>query len=206
MKIKTPKPLNTTVYKIGSGAPLARIALVADLHDRPYAEVVRDAPIERTAASAPIAGEGQQWVSPAYAPRTPEVAAPRTTPAFAAAPSGSMGRHEAMAMAGPTPENPFSTLSKRLARARFLDRQERAAYDATLASTQPAEPARKPVSAWEISQRQAPAMPAEHRRLEIRKSDIGLLDQCLDCGESIVPDLPDIMMNERLPGDGERER
>ena len=101
-------------------------------------------------------------------PAAPAPVTPRTTPTFAAAPSGSMGRHEAMAMAGPTPENPFSTLSKRLARARFLDRQERAAYDATLASTQPAEPARKPVSAWEISQRQAPAMPAEQevRRLE----------------------------------------
>lgn len=121
---------------------------------------------------------GTEWVpaaEPAFAAReeiapTPEPrpADPASTPTFAAAPSGSMGRHEAIAMAGPTPENPFSTLSKRLARARFLDRQERAAYDATLASAQPAEPARKPVSAWEISQRQAPAMPAEQevRRLE----------------------------------------
>lgn len=121
-----------------------------------YAEVVRDAPIERTAASAPIAGEGQQWVSPAYAPRTPEVAAPRTTPAFAAAPSGSMGRHEAMAMAGPTPENPFVTLSKRLKRARFLDRQERLAYNETLGAQK--DMTRKPVSAWEIAQRPEPAM------------------------------------------------
>jgi hypothetical protein len=121
-----------------------------------YAEVVRDAPIERTAASAPIAGEGQQWVSPAYSPRTPEVAAPRTTPAFAAAPSGSMGRHEAMAMAGPTPENPFVTLSKRLKRARFLDRQERLAYNETLGAQK--DMTRKPVSAWEIAQRPEPAM------------------------------------------------
>ena len=121
---------------------------------------------------------GTEWVpaaEPAFAAReeiapTPEtrLADPASTPTFAAAPSGSMGRHEAMAMAGPTPENPFSTRSKRLARARFLDRQERTAYDATLASAQPAEPARKPVSAWEISQRQAPTMPAEQevRRLE----------------------------------------
>lgn len=96
---------------------------------------------------------------------------PATTPAFAAAPSGSMGRHEAMAMAGPTPDNPFTTLSKRLARARFLDRQERADYDAALATSEPqAEqaPVRKPVSAWEIAQRQTIPAPAEQevRRLQ----------------------------------------
>ena len=80
-----------------------------------YDEVVHDAPVQRfepTAASAPVASETQQWVSPAYAPRAAETVAPRTTPAFAAAPSGSMGRHEAMAMAGPTPENPFATLNE----------------------------------------------------------------------------------------------
>jgi hypothetical protein len=124
-----------------------------------YDEVVHDAPVQRfepTAASAPVASEAQQWVSPAYAPRTAETAAPRTTPAFAAAPSGSMGRHEAMAMAGPTPENPFATLNKRLKRARFLDRQERIAYDETLGAQK--DMTRKPVSAWEIAQRPAPAM------------------------------------------------
>ena len=117
-----------------------------------------------------------EWVpaaEPSFAAREETIVtsplAPATqanTPSFAAAPHGSMGRHEAMAMAGPTPENPFPTLSKRLARARFLDRQERAEYDATLVS-QP-EPVRKPVSAWEIAQRQAPAAPAEQevRRLE----------------------------------------
>ena len=128
---------------------------------------------------------GAEWVptaEPAAEPtfaRTETVAAPEplpaqpaTTPAFAAAPSGSMGRHEAMAMAGPTPDNPFTTLSKRLARARFLDRQERADYDAALATSEPqAEPApvRKPVSAWEIAQRQTvAAAPAEQevRRLQ----------------------------------------
>jgi len=128
---------------------------------------------------------GAEWVPTADPPaeptfaRTETVAAPEplpvqpaTTPAFAAAPSGSMGRHEAMAMAGPTPDNPFTTLSKRLARARFLDRQERADYDAALATSEPqAEPApvRKPVSAWEIAQRQTvPAAPAEQevRRLQ----------------------------------------
>lgn len=99
-------------------------------------------------------------------PAIPEPVAPKMTPTFAAAPSGSMGRHEAMAMAGPTPDNPFATLQKRLARARFLDRQERAEYDATLAEQK--DMRRKPVSAWEISQREVPAAPAEQevRRLE----------------------------------------
>lgn len=99
-------------------------------------------------------------------PAPVESAVPKTTQSFAAAPSGSMGRHEAMAMAGPTPENPFATLSKRLARARFLDRQERAEYDATLAEQK--DMRRKPVSAWEISQRETPAAPAQQevRRLE----------------------------------------
>ena len=109
-----------------------------------------------------------EWVPGATAVATePEpVVAPQTTPAFAAAPSGSMGRHEAMAMAGPTPDNPFATLQKRLARARFLDRQERAEYDATLAARK--DTRRTPVSAWEISQRAEPAAPAEQevRRLE----------------------------------------
>ena len=80
----------------------------------------------------------------------------RSTPSFAAAPSGSMGRHEAMALAGPTPDNPFATLKKRLQRARFLDRQERVAYDATLAEQK--DMSRKPVSAWEIAQRPAPVV------------------------------------------------
>jgi len=99
-------------------------------------------------------------------PRATEPVSPQTMPTFVAAPSGSMGRHEAMAMAGPTPDNPFATLNKRLARARFLDRQERVAYEATLAEQK--DMRRKPVSAWEVSQREAPAAPAEQevRRLE----------------------------------------
>jgi hypothetical protein len=109
--------------------------------------------------------EAQQWVTPAYAPRE-RVEAPRTTPAFAAAPSGSMGRHEAMALAGPTPDNPFATLSKRLKRARFLDRQERMAYEETLAQQQ--DMTRKPVSAWEIAQR--PAAPRRQEQ-EVRRPE-----------------------------------
>ncbi|MGH6695980.1 hypothetical protein [Sphingopyxis sp.] len=105
------------------------------------------------AAAEPVTGETQPWITPAYAPR--EEVAPRTVPAFAAAPSGSMGRHEAMAMAGPTDDNPFATLSKRLKRARFLDRQERTVYDETLGAQK--DMTRKPVSAWEIAQRPAPA-------------------------------------------------
>ena len=130
-----------------------------------YDEVVHDAPVQRfdpTAASAPVVSSAQQWVSPAYARRDAETAAPRTTPAFAAAPSGSIGRHEAMAMAGPTPENPFATLKKRLKRARFFDRQERIAYDETLGAQK--DMTRKPVSAWEIAQRPAPAMQQQEVR------------------------------------------
>ncbi len=112
------------------------------------------------AAPAPATAETQPWITPAYAPR--EEVAPRTVPAFAAAPSGSMGRHEAMAMAGPTDDNPFATLSKRLKRARFLDRQERVAYDETLGAQK--DMTRKPASAWEIAQRPAPAMQEQEVR------------------------------------------
>lgn len=111
--------------------------------------------------------ESQAWVTPAYAPRE-RVEAPRTTPAFAAAPSGSMGRHEAMALAGPTPDNPFATLSKRLKRARFLDRQERVAYDETLGQQQ--DMTRKPVSAWEIAQRPAASAAQEQ---DVRRPEPG---------------------------------
>ncbi|NIJ37273.1 hypothetical protein FHR22_001957 [Sphingopyxis panaciterrae] len=104
-----------------------------------------------------------------YSPPREEVVAPsiRNTPSFAAAPSGSMGRHEALALAGPTPDNPFATLKKRLARARFLDSQERAEYDATLATQK--DMSRKPVSAWEIAQRPAPAAAKQ----EVRRPEPG---------------------------------
>lgn len=94
-------------------------------------------------------------VAPALTARAPAPVAPRSTPAFAAAPHGSMGRHEALAIVGPTANNPFLTLSKRLKRARFYDRQDRLAYDAALAETP--DNSRKPVSAWEIAQRAEPA-------------------------------------------------
>ncbi len=139
----------------GAGLAFARRRRTAD--DVTYDEVVQAAPTRRfepVETRAPIASDTQEWVTPAYTPREPVAAVPRTTPAFAAAPSGSMGRHEAMAMAGPTPDNPFATLSKRLKRARFLDRQERVAYDETLGAQK--NMARKPVSAWEIAQRPAP--------------------------------------------------
>lgn len=132
--------------------------------------VAEDAPVQRHApvmAAAPAASDAEPWISPAYAPtpRAQTPSAPRTTPAFAAAPSGSMGRHEAMAMAGPTPDNPFATLNKRLKRARFLDRQERVAYDDTLSAQK--DMTRKPVSAWEIAQRPAPAL----REQEVRRPE-----------------------------------
>lgn len=115
-------------------------------------------------ATPVVAREAEPMVNPEPIPAPSSIEEPvrRTTPSFAAAPSGSMGRHEAMALVGPTADNPFATLSKRLKRARFLDRKERLAYEATLAGErpvagEPAEPARKPVSAWEIAQRPAPA-------------------------------------------------
>lgn len=126
-------------------------------------EVDEETPIygyERAPAAEPATAGTQQWITPAYAPR--EEVVPRTVPAFAAAPSGSMGRHEAMALAGPTDDNPFATLNKRLNRARFLDRQERTAYDETLAGQK--DMTRKPVSAWEIAQRPAPAMQEQEVR------------------------------------------
>ena len=133
------------------------------------AENARAYDSEPAVTATPAMTEAQPWITPAYTPRE-RVEAPRTTPAFAAAPSGSMGRHEAMALAGPTPGNPFATLSKRLKRARFLDRQERVAYDETLANQQ--DMTRKPVSAWEIAQREVTQTPAEQ---EVRRPERGLV-------------------------------
>lgn len=103
-----------------------------------------------------------------YSPPRTEAApqpAMRSTPSFAAAPHGSMGRHEALALTGPTPDNPFATLKKRLQRARFLDQQERAEYEATLGAQKDMQ--RKPVSAWEIAQRDiSPPAEQEVRRPE----------------------------------------
>lgn len=122
-----------------------------------------------------------EWIPGAAAtaaePEPEPVIASQPTPGFAAPPSGSIGRHEAMAMAGPTPDNPFTTLHKRLARARFLDRQERAEYEATLSAQK--DMRRKPVSAWEISQREAPTVPAEQ---EVRRIEPGRARQELKPG------------------------
>ena len=79
----------------------------------------------------------------------------------------SMGRHQALAFAGPTPDNPFATLSKRLKRARFLDQKERQAYAETLADQKDLR--RKPASAWDVSERAEPA-PAEQ---EVRRPEKG---------------------------------
>lgn len=103
---------------------------------------------------------------PAYALSEEQVIVPpapaqRSTPAFAAAPSGSMGRHEAMALVGPTAENPFLTLKKRLKRARFYDRKERHEYEGLMDQPQVA---RQPVSAWEIANRPEPALAKQTTR------------------------------------------
>lgn len=120
---------------------------------------------ERARSAEPVTADAQPWISPAYAPPEEAVVAPHSVAAFAATPNGSMGRHEAMAMAGPTADNPFATLNKRLKRARFLDQQERAVYDETLG--QQKDMTRKPVSAWEIAQRPAPAMQEQ----EVRRTE-----------------------------------
>ncbi len=100
-------------------------------------------------------------------------AKPRSTPAFATAPHGSMGRHEALAMAGPSEDNPFLTLKKRLKRARFYDRRERMDYDALLAEQK--DMRRQPASAWDIAQHPEPA-PAQQdvHRPDIRPARPGL--------------------------------
>lgn len=122
-------------------------------------------PTPSIAAPEPVADDAQPWISPAYVPSDEAVIAPRNVPAFAAAPSGSMGRHEAMAMAGPTEDNPFTTLHKRLKRARFLDQQERVAYDEALGEQK--DMTRKPISAWEIAQRPVPATQEQ----EVRRAE-----------------------------------
>jgi hypothetical protein len=144
----------------GAGLVLARRRRghAATIH---YAESEYVEPV--TVSERVDQASNQPSVTPAY---TAQPAAARSTPAFAAAPSGSMGRHEAMAMVGPTPDNPFATLSKRLKRARFLDRQERLAYEGTLRAQE--DRARKPVSAWEIAQRDVPA--ATHEQ-EVRRPE-----------------------------------
>lgn len=77
-----------------------------------------------------------------------------------------MGRHEATALAGPTQDNPFLTLKKRLKRARFFDRRERLQYEAMLAEQKDLH--RKPASAWEVAQRPVPAEQEVHRPEPVR--------------------------------------
>lgn len=122
------------------------------------------------ATTAPAAAREPEPVipaQPAYALREEQVftvpVAPvqRSTPAFAAAPSGSMGRHEALALVGPTADNPFLTLKKRLKRARFHDRKERHEYDGLLDQPQVA---RQPASAWEIANRPEPVLAKQTTR------------------------------------------
>ncbi|TXC73845.1 hypothetical protein FSZ31_03720 [Sphingorhabdus soli] len=66
----------------------------------------------------PVAQPAAPVYAAAAAPVTPAlVRAPTARPAIA-------GSHVERAMRGPTPDNPFLTLRKRLARARFLDKRE----------------------------------------------------------------------------------
>lgn len=122
------------------------------------------------AVAAPAAAREPEPVipaQPAHALReqqvftVPVAPAQRSTPAFAAAPSGSMGRHEALALVGPTADNPFLTLKKRLKRARFHDRKERHEYDGLMDQPQVA---RQPASAWEIANRPDPVLAKQTTR------------------------------------------
>ncbi len=90
-------------------------------------------------AYAPIEPQGHETGNPIT---------PRARPSLAAGPKGTMGRHEAAAIAGPTPDNPFLTLKKRLTHARFYDRMERMEQETTATQTM-----RKPTNAWEIAKR-----------------------------------------------------
>ncbi|MGH6652113.1 MAG: hypothetical protein ACREB7_13385 [Sphingopyxis sp.] len=127
------------------------------------------APVAPAMAGPALAREPEPVLAaqPAYALREEQVftipVAPvqRSTPAFAAAPSGSMGRHEALALVGPTADNPFLTLKKRLKRARFHDRKERHEYDGLMDQPQVA---RQPASAWEIANRPEPALAKQTSR------------------------------------------
>jgi len=127
------------------------------------------------------AAEAMPYNPPVAPERTPPPA-PQATPAFPAS-HGSMGRHQALAMAGPTPDNPFATLSKRMKRARFLDQKERQAYADTLADQKDLR--RKPASAWEVSQRAEPA-PLEQ---EVRRPEAGPGRKGALRPDGIVPDL-----------------
>lgn len=127
-----------------------------------YDDVPVAAPVAPTVVREPAIAPAQ----PAYALSEEQVVVPsapaqRSTPAFAAAPSGSMGRHEAMALVGPTADNPFLTLKKRLKRARFYDRKERHEYEGLMDQPQVA---RQPVSAWEIANRPEPALAKQTTR------------------------------------------
>ena len=136
----------------GAAIAFTRRRRSSDTGSEAAAEVVA----QPMAPVAPAPAFTRETVEPS--PRV--TAAPRSTPAFTAAPSGSMGRHEAMALVGPTADNPFLTLKKRLKRARFHDRKERIEYDGLLDQPQVA---RQPVSAWEIANRPEPVPAAQQQ-------------------------------------------
>lgn len=130
---QTAGPVEANGWWIGIGlaAAAAALALIAYLaRRRPAAQ-----PIERTHVE-PVAQPVPEPlpVAPVVAPVLAE--SPRATPepAFEAAPimagqGGAMGRHEAAALRGPTPDNPFLTRRARVSRARFHDRRERLAAE-----------------------------------------------------------------------------
>lgn len=99
---------------LGLAAAAAALALIAYLaRRRPAAEYV-----ERTEARPVAAPQAAPDLAPVV-PVAPVVAGQ----------GGAMGRHEAAALSGPTPDNPFLTRRARVSRARFYDRRERLAAE-----------------------------------------------------------------------------
>lgn len=107
--------------------------------------------VDETVEAEPVMADPIAPPAPAFAreavPSPVAVAAPASA---AALPNGfdisRYGRHVQAAYRGPTPDNPFVSLKKRLTRAHFYDMQEARAAQAGSVSTPPAQaPAPRPV-------------------------------------------------------------
>lgn len=138
---------NDTLPLVGAGA-LAVLALGAAGFALSRRRRRDDMFAEETVAAEPMTAAPAAPPAPAFA----REAAPMRIPAAAAAatlPNGfdisRHGRHVQAAYRGPTPDNPFVSLRKRLTRAHFYDMQEAQAAETGAAPTsQAAAPALRP--------------------------------------------------------------
>ncbi|MBR0551082.1 hypothetical protein [Stakelama marina] len=141
------RPDNNALLWIGlAGAAVVIAGLAAAMVMRrkrtaPIVEPQRNRAYEAPATDV----ASKEAVEPSFVRPQPVVA-----PAAAVGAQDGLGRHERAALAGPTPDNPFLTLKKRLARARFYDRRERLAAEAA------GRPAEMP---WAASERAAETAP-----------------------------------------------